>query len=232
MNALINSQEEEFNLGDNSPIRVARYTGQESLSQKSDIQNNPPHILLTNYVMLELMLSRVHEEKLVQSPVLKYLVLDELHTYRGRQGQDIPILCIGTSATMSTQGDLANRQTTVASVASKLFGVEVKASSVIDETLEPAITRPHPTTKELTESINTGLPAEKQQTSEAFLQHPLSSWIEINFGLAEEDGHLVRKTPIVLSQGSEELSKVTGIDKNICSDTLKQMFFWRSRVEI
>ena len=71
MNALINSQEEEFKkfLGDNSPIRVARYTGQENLSQKSDIQNNPPHILLTNYVMLELMLSRVHEQKLVQSPV-------------------------------------------------------------------------------------------------------------------------------------------------------------------
>ena len=71
MNALINSQEEEFRkyLGDNSPIRVARYTGQENLTQKSDIQNNPPHILLTNYVMLELMLSRVHEQKLVQSPV-------------------------------------------------------------------------------------------------------------------------------------------------------------------
>ena len=253
MNALINSQEEEFKkfLGDNSPIRVARYTGQENLSQKSDIQNNPPHILLTNYVMLELMLSRVHEQKLVQSPVLKYLVLDELHTYRGRQGadvamvirklrqisykakkgQDIPILCVGTSATMSTEGDRTNRQTTVASVASKLFGVEVKATNVIDETLEPAIIRPQPTTEELTESIKTGLPAEAQQSSEAFLQHPLSSWIEMNFGLSEEDGHLVRKTPIALSNGSEELSKVTGIDKDICSDTLKQMFFWSSRID-
>ena len=53
----------------------------------------------------------------------------------------------------------------------------------------------------------------------------------MNFGLAEEDGHLVRKTPIALSDGSEELSKVTGIDQNICSDTLKQMFFWSSRIE-
>ena len=260
MNALINSQEEEFKKflakyketsGRDSHIKVARYTGQENLSQKSDIQNNPPHILLTNYVMLELMLSRVHEERFVKSPILKYLVLDELHTYRGRQGadvamvirklrqisykakqgQNIPILCIGTSATMSTEGDRTNRKTTVANVASKLFGVEVKPSNVIDETLEPAITRPQPTTEELTESLNAGLLVEEQQTSEAFLQHPLSKWIEMNFGLEEEDGHLIRKSPIALSRGSEELSKVTGIDREICTDTLKQMFFWSSRID-
>ncbi len=260
MNALINSQEEEFKKfldkykeisGRDSHIRVARYTGQESLSQKSDLQNNPPHILLTNYVMLELMLSRVHEKKFVKSPILKYLVLDELHTYRGRQGadvamvirklrqisykakqgQDIPILCIGTSATMSTEGNRTNRQATVANVASKLFGVEVKATNVIDETLEPAINRPQPTTEELTKCLQTGLPNEEQQTTESFLQHPLSKWIEMNFGLAEEDGHLIRKTPIALSKGSEELSNVTGINKNICSNTLKQMFFWSSRID-
>ncbi len=260
MNALINSQEEEFKKfldkypkisGQNSHIRVARYTGQENLSQKDDIQKNPPHILLTNYVMLELMLSRVHEQKLVQSPVLKYLVLDELHTYRGRQGadvamvirklrqisykakrdRDIPILCIGTSATMSTEGDRTNRQATVANVASKLFGVEVKPNNVIDEALEPAITRSQPTTEELTESLNAGLPVEEQQTTEAFLQHPLSSWIEMNFGLAKENDRLVRKTPIALSEGSKQLSEITGIDKNICSDTLKQMFFWSSRIK-
>ncbi|MEY2833592.1 MAG: hypothetical protein RLZZ574_2851, partial [Cyanobacteriota bacterium] len=253
MNALINSQEEEFRkyLGDNSPIRVARYTGQENLSQKSDIQNNPPHILLTNYVMLELMLSRVHEQKLVQSPVLKYLVLDELHTYRGRQGadvamvirklrqisykakqdKDIPLLCIGTSATMSTQGDRTNRQATVANVASKLFGVEVKPSNIIDETLRPAIARLQPTTEELTQCLAIRLPSVEQQTSEAFLQHPLSSWIEMNFGLAEEDGYLIRRTPIALSDGSKQLSEITGIDVEICSDTLKQMFFWSSRID-
>ncbi|MDJ0534658.1 MAG: DEAD/DEAH box helicase [Xenococcaceae cyanobacterium MO_207.B15] len=254
MNALINSQEEEFRkfIGQvaNSNIRVARYTGQETLSQKSDIQNNPPHILLTNYVMLELMLSRVHEQKLVQSPILKYLVLDELHTYRGRQGADvamvirklrqishkakkgknIPILCIGTSATMSTEGDRTNRQTTVADVASKLFGVEVKPTNVIDETLEPAIIRTPPTKEELTKCLQTGLPAEEQQTPEAFVKHPLSKWIEMNFGLDEEDGHLIRRTPIALSQGSKQLSQFTGIDAEICSNTLKQMFFWSSRI--
>ena len=185
MNALINSQEEEINKflakykeksGKDSHIRIARYTGQESLSQKFDIQNNPPQILLTNYVMLELMLSRVHEEKFIKSPILKYLVLDELHTYRGRQGADVamvirklrqisnnakkgnnlPLLCIGTSATMSTQGDRTSRKTTVAQVGSKLFGVEVKPNNIIDETLEPAIKRANPTVAELTEALKNG----------------------------------------------------------------------------
>ncbi len=260
MNALINSQEEEINKflakykeksGKDSHIRVARYTGQESLSQKSDIQNNPPQILLTNYVMLELMLSRVHEEKFIKSPILKYLVLDELHTYRGRQGADvamvirklrqisnnakqgnnIPLLCIGTSATMSTEGDRKNRKTTVADVASKLFGVEVKPTNIIDETLEPAIKRANPTVAELSEALKNSLPTEEQQTSEAFKEHPLSKWIEMNLGLDEEDGHLVRRTPIALSVGSEELAKLTGIEVKTCSETLKQMFFWSSRID-
>ncbi|MGK7949956.1 MAG: DEAD/DEAH box helicase [Xenococcaceae cyanobacterium] len=260
MNALINSQEEEINkfltkykekTAKNSHIRVARYTGQENLSQKSDIQNNPPQILLTNYVMLELMLSRVHEEKFIKSPILKYLVLDELHTYRGRQGADVamvirklrqisnnakkgnnlPLLCIGTSATMSTEGDRTNRKTTVADVASKLFGVEVKPTNIIDETLEPAIKRANPTVAELTEALKNGLPSEDQQTPEVFKEHPLSKWIEMNLGLDEEDGHLVRRTPIALSVGSEELAKITGVDVQTCSETLKQMFLWSSRID-
>ncbi|MGB5636763.1 MAG: helicase C-terminal domain-containing protein, partial [Waterburya sp.] len=111
------------------------------------------------------------------------------------------------------------------------FGVEVKATNVIDETLEPAINRPQPTTEELTKCLQTGLPNEEQQTSKAFLKHPLSKWIEMNFGLAEEDGHLVRKTPIALPEGSKELSRVTGVDAEICADRLKQMFFWSSRTD-
>lgn len=168
MNALINSQKEEFDKFlsqvPGSHIRVEQYTGQESLAKKTEIQNNPPQIILTNYMMLELMLSRNQEEKLVASPDLKFLVLDELHTYRGRQGADVAILirklrqrcgqkllCIGTSATMSTEGTRSNRNQTVAAVASKLFGIEVKAENVIDETLERTIQRPDPTVDELRE---------------------------------------------------------------------------------
>jgi DEAD/DEAH box helicase len=181
MNALINSQKEELDKFlrqvANTHIRVEQYTGQESSTKKNEIQENPPQILLTNYVMLELMLSRTHEDKLVESPNLKFLVLDELHTYRGRQGADVAILirklrqrcgqdllCIGTSATMSTEGSREQRRQVVANVASKLFGVEIKPSNVIDETLERSIRRAAPIADELRSSILTGLPPEPKQT--------------------------------------------------------------------
>ena len=248
MNALINSQKEEFDKFlsqvPGSHIRVARYTGQESLAEKTEIQNNPPQIILTNYMMLELMLSRNQEEKLVESSDLNFLILDELHTYRGRQGADVAILvrklrqrcgqklfCIGTSATMSTEGTRSDRNQTVAAVASKLFGVEVKTENVIDETLERAIQRSDPTASELQEAISVGLLPEGDQTLEAFQTHPLSAWIEMNFGLQEEDGHLIRRTPISLDTGAEQLAREVQSDQAQCKEILKQMFLWGSRTK-
>ncbi|ACB54342.1 unknown [Crocosphaera subtropica ATCC 51142] len=247
MNALINSQEEEFKKFlenvPNTHIKVAKYTGQENLSDKTDIQNNPPHILLTNYVMLELMLTRVHEDKLVASPDLKFLILDELHTYRGRQGADValvirklkqrcgkPLLCIGTSATMSTEGTRANRQQTVAEVASKLFGVEIKSEQVIDETLEKAIARPYPTVSELQQCLKQGLPPETERTETAFKEHPLSAWIEMTFGLEEEEGYLKRRTPISLKDGASQLAELTNHDFQNCLDILREMLLWSSQL--
>lgn len=243
MNALINSQKEEFekylSKVPNSHIRVEQYTGQESLEQKSAIQNNPPHILLTNYVMLELMLSRTaYEKKLVSSPNLKFLVLDELHTYRGRQGADVAmvvrklrerckndnLLCIGTSATMATEGSREDRRQTVAGVASQLFGVEVPTRNTIDETLERAIARPEPDVAELRDSLTNDLPPQAERAKEAFLQHPLAAWIENNFGLTQQGDRLVRRQPISISQGAERLAEKTGIDTDTCYCTLKKLF--------
>lgn len=255
LNALINSQEQEFKkfldkIPGDKKIRVEKYTGQESLTKKGEIQNNPPHILLTNYVMLELMLTRVHEKELMTSPDLKYLVLDELHTYRGRQGADVAmvmrklhqragrqLLCIGTSATMSTQGNRADRLTTVAEVASKLFGVTVKPENVIDETLEPSIKRAYPQPEELQQTINQELPPAPQQTAANFQQHPLSAWIEMNFGIENIDNHLVRRTPISLSEGATKLcqaiygEKYSAEDYEKCRDTLQKMFLWGSKTK-
>ena len=249
MNALINSQKQEFEKflekAGYSHIRVEQYTGQENLSRKTEIQNNPPHILLTNYVMLELMLSRQHEEKLVSSPQLKFLVLDELHTYRGRQGADVAMvirklrqrcgqnfLCIGTSATMSTEGTRQNRQETVAQVASQLFGVEVPVKNVIAETIKPAIERDIPAVNELRTAVETGLPPISEQTKSAFFDHPLSPWIEQNFGLTKaEDGEWVRCTPITLQTGASHLAATTGLEAERCLETLKQMFLWASSTD-
>jgi ATP-dependent helicase YprA (DUF1998 family) len=100
MNALANSQVGELEKflhhgypAGQSPVTFRRYTGQESFDEKNEIKANPPDILLTNYVMLELVLTRLDDQALVRAAEgLKFLVLDELHTYRGRQGADVAML--------------------------------------------------------------------------------------------------------------------------------------------
>ncbi|MCL5995392.1 MAG: DEAD/DEAH box helicase, partial [Chloroflexi bacterium] len=96
MNALANSQAGELtkflSLGypdSKGPVTFARYTGQESDEVFAQIEGRPPDIILTNYVMLELILTRTVETPLIRAAQgLQFLVLDELHTYRGRQGAD------------------------------------------------------------------------------------------------------------------------------------------------
>ena len=103
MNALINSQTNEFNnykknyeeeAGQTFPITVGQYTGQEKSGPRLEMQENPPQILLTNYMMLELLLTRLQERKIRDAIYgnLRFLVFDELHTYRGRQGADVAML--------------------------------------------------------------------------------------------------------------------------------------------
>lgn len=77
------------------PITYAQYTGQESAEQKETIKQSPPHILLTNYMMLELSMTRAGRDEDLRKNFLQnmeFLVFDELHTYRGRQGSDVSVL--------------------------------------------------------------------------------------------------------------------------------------------
>jgi ATP-dependent helicase YprA (DUF1998 family) len=139
MNALANSQDEELRkflvqgYGEGkSPVRFARFTGQEKREEREVIRSNPPDILLTNYMMLELLLTRTDDRALVRAAQgLRFLVFDELHTYRGRQGADVALLirrcrlafgghdiiCVGTSATMASGGSSEDQKREVASVA-------------------------------------------------------------------------------------------------------------------
>lgn len=159
MNALANSQHGELEKflcegypTNRPPVTFQRYTGQENLEQKNAIIENPPDILLTNYVMLELIMTRVEDKKLLSTASLKFVVLDELHTYRGRQGADVAMLIrrlsekyggsglqfVGTSATLASEGSHEKQREDVAAVASLLFGSDVKKERVITETLQRA----------------------------------------------------------------------------------------------
>ena len=158
MNALANSQDEELRKflehgypEGKSPVRFARFTGQEKQEEREAIRSNPPDILLTNYMMLELLLTRNEDRALVRAAQgLRFLVFDELHTYRGRQGADVALLirrcrlafgghdiiCVGTSATMASEGSSEDQKREVAAVAQTLFGTPISPSQVIGETLE------------------------------------------------------------------------------------------------
>ncbi|HEY6408162.1 MAG TPA: DEAD/DEAH box helicase, partial [Ktedonobacteraceae bacterium] len=156
MNALANSQLKELEkflcLGypdKKGPVTFARYTGQESEEERERIRANRPDILLTNYVMLELILTRSVDKPLIADTTLRFLVLDELHTYRGRQGADVALLVrrvknrmatdelqyVGTSATLVGVGTYEERQRGVAAMASQVFGTTVRPEHVIGETL-------------------------------------------------------------------------------------------------
>lgn len=245
MNALINSQAkaiERFfgNVSGDCPVRFARYTGQESDTDKRAIQQNPPHILLTNYVMLELMLTRPDEFTFVNAGAanLQFVVLDELHTYRGRQGADVAMLlrrlrersgnpnltCIGTSATMVSGDSADERRAAVARVAGSIFGVDLPPDQVIEETLTYAVPQlPVPSIEALRAALETDLPGKLDWLS--FQRHPLAHWIEQTFSLrADQEGTLRRAEPRTLRQGAEALATQTGVSAARCEEQLRRFF--------
>jgi ATP-dependent helicase YprA (DUF1998 family) len=215
MNALANSQLGELEKfltfappGASGLVTFRRYTGQESHEERDEILAHPPDILLTNYVMLELILTRPFERKIIQAAQdLEFLVLDELHTYRGRQGADVGLLarrvreacnattlqCVGTSATLASGGTVDQQRREVAGAASLLFGDGVQPEHVIGETLRRA-TREDAATGD---ALQRRLELPPPETHEAFIVDPLASWIETTLGLAKESdsGRLVRAQP-------------------------------------
>jgi ATP-dependent helicase YprA (DUF1998 family)/predicted nucleic acid-binding Zn-ribbon protein len=173
MNALANSQYEEFAERLNgSGLSLGLYTGDtpndpdseaEFLNQfgrdepfdcevvsREEMREDPPDVLMTNYVMLDYILTR-HQDKELFPPshdgALEYLVLDEIHTYTGQQGADVAALirrlrehtgageeltCIGTSATVQSEEGL-DADVEISDFSERIFGSPVKPDAVIGE---------------------------------------------------------------------------------------------------
>ncbi len=121
------------------------------IEDRDEIVNNPPDILLTNFKMLDfaLMQAKYHQlwqYNFIKPELLKFIVLDELHTYEGAQGSDVANLLrrlklklnipenhlcpIGTSATI---GKGEESKTLLANFASKVFGEDFDEESIIEE---------------------------------------------------------------------------------------------------
>ncbi|NUY34923.1 DEAD/DEAH box helicase [Paraburkholderia sp. JPY303] len=244
MNALANSQLEELgkfldDFGDHSPVTFGRYTGQEDDEERQKLASNPPDILLTNFMMLELLMTRQDDkDKAVirNAHGLRFLVLDELHTYRGRQGADVALLvrrvrealaddlqCIGTSATIATKGTEQQKSEKVAEVASRLFGTHIGAANVITETLQ-RVTPEHLLVEsiraDLGSAIRTGLP--ESPSFRTLATHPLAVWVELNLGLTRDEGKWRRARPSTLEDASKRLADDADVPLDLARATLTE----------
>lgn len=242
MNALANSQHDELSkfldLGyddGSAPVTFHRYTGQEGGDVRERLLNKPPDILLTNYVMLELILTRINEQRLIRrAQDLRFLVLDELHTYRGRQGADVAMLvrrcreafsgeqmiCVGTSATMVSEGDSRAQVKTVAEVATKIFGADVPEANIIGERLRRSTAEFDPTVNSTIQQLKADVECVAPPVDYHSLRATtLASWIESTFGIdREETTHqLVRQRPRTIQgegQAASSLSELCGCDED------------------
>ncbi|HRH75889.1 MAG TPA: DEAD/DEAH box helicase, partial [Cellvibrionaceae bacterium] len=123
-------------------------TRDEVIYDQDVLRSNPPDILLTNYKMLDYLLIRPKDRKLWRHntpQTLRYLVVDELHTFDGAQGTDLAMLirrlrarlqipdkhliCAGTSATLGGSEGMAP----LCEYAGQIFAEEFTSDSVVTE---------------------------------------------------------------------------------------------------
>jgi DEAD/DEAH box helicase domain-containing protein len=167
MNALAGDQAKRFaDVIHSTPelkgkVRVGLFVGGASdeklmgekhvITCKNTLRKSPPDILLTNYKMLDFLLMRPKDQVLWQHNTpdsLKYLVVDELHTFDGAQGSDLAMLirrlkarlgvkkenliCVGTSATLGSESQMDD----LASYAGNIFDTPFDRNSIIGESRE------------------------------------------------------------------------------------------------
>ncbi len=123
-------------------------TPTEVITDRDTLRKDPPDILLTNYKMLDYLLIRPRDRRLWsknQPKTLRYVVVDELHTFDGAQGTDLALLLrrlksrlkvpeghlihVGTSATL---GGNANTDS-LREYARQVFGADFPPESVVTE---------------------------------------------------------------------------------------------------
>ncbi|WP_018638291.1 DEAD/DEAH box helicase [Parafrankia elaeagni] len=165
MNALATDQAERINtlLAEHLPtsgVRAGLYIGDRAVThyervhtRREDMRLLPPDILITNYKMLDLLLLRAADMPLWAGADIRYVVVDEFHTYDGAQGTDVAMLLrrlaaavgaarpgaplgaicpVATSATLGSGTGPAGTRSLL-EVASQVFGTTFDADSVIAE---------------------------------------------------------------------------------------------------
>ena len=125
-------------------------TADSLITRRETLRQNPPDILLTNYKMLDYLLLRGDDLPLWSQndrETLRFLVVDEMHTFDGAQGSDLALLirrvkhrvdmpkdhliCVGSSATLGSGDDAVEDLITYAET---IFGERFVGDAVVRET--------------------------------------------------------------------------------------------------
>lgn len=200
------------------------------------ILDSPPDILLTNFKMLDygLMRAPYHSlwyHNLRDTNLLRFLALDELHTYDGAQGTDVANLIrrlklklyltpgqlvpVGTSATI---GSGEEAPALLADYASKVFGEPITPEAIITENrVRPA--------NFFSESSDDYLPRQSKlgettlranEHYDDFLRRQINLWTLNADTLAEELARLdVVRDLVVVCNETEELKTIETIEQRL-----------------
>ena len=133
-------------VGDESKGAPTSMGPENVITHHDTLRQHPPDILLTNYKMLDFLLIRPKDQPLWQfnkPGMLRYLVVDELHSFDGAQGTDLACLirrlrdrlgagdelaCVGTSATIGS-----GASSKLLEYASDVFATPFDAEAVVEE---------------------------------------------------------------------------------------------------
>jgi DEAD/DEAH box helicase domain-containing protein len=134
--------------GHGEPGQGTVMTPSSVISDRETLRKSPPDILLTNYKMLDYLLIRPVDQPLWKNNTantLRYIVVDEIHSFDGAQGTDLAMLLrrlksrlkipsevvinIGTSATLGDSSD----SSPLREYARQIFGSPFDESSVVTE---------------------------------------------------------------------------------------------------
>ena len=167
------------------------------ITDRNVIRDQPPDILLTNYKMLDYLLLREADARIWETApqTLRYLVLDEFHTYDGAQGTDVAMLLrrlgatlrvpaggpplglvtpVATSATLGGSSVAARQQ--LREFAGRVFGLPFGPESIVGESRvapDAAVSGgPVPTLAEIGELGLPVLPLQWQELALLFIGVP------------------------------------------------------------
>lgn len=191
----------------------ARHAPRNWLLARGEMLENPPHILVTNYAMLEHILLLPRNRALLAGAHVRWLVLDEIHTYTGAQAIEVAFLlrklkarlgipqgqirCVGTSASL----DPARREE-LARFAEDLFGEPFPSG---DGAVITAERRMHP-------ALTDGSEPEALSASD---------WVEAGRTLSQlrEQGCLAADNVDYLTEDWNEAMREAGLDPLIVDPT-------------